>query len=61
MIRKITTKKGETRYDVQVSVNHPTTGKRYFGVDLNSWTRIIGTCKVPRGRVNEEGTTNLYV
>jgi integrase len=30
MIRKITTKKGETRYDVQVSVNHPTTGKRHF-------------------------------
>jgi hypothetical protein len=30
MIRKITTKKGETRYDVQVSVNHPTSGKRHF-------------------------------
>jgi len=30
MIRKITTKKGETRYDVQVSVNNPTTGKRHF-------------------------------
>jgi integrase len=30
MIRKITTKKGETRYDVQVSINNPKTGKRFF-------------------------------